>query len=74
MNKGQNEIKIVIGAGEYVNNLGWIHTQEEELNLLDEKYVDYFIKKYCISSEKFMAAFNQLKKANNQKKYKRTRQ
>jgi len=36
MNKGQNEIKIVIGAGEYVNNLGWIHTQEEELNLLDE--------------------------------------
>ncbi|MGE6753822.1 class I SAM-dependent methyltransferase [Rossellomorea sp. NPDC071047] len=31
-----NEIKIVIGAGEYVNNPGWIHTQEEDLNLLDE--------------------------------------
>ena len=28
MNKDQNEIKIVIGAGEYVNNPGWIHTQE----------------------------------------------
>lgn len=37
MNKIQEEIKIVIGAGEYVNNHGWIHTQEEELNLLDEK-------------------------------------
>ncbi|WP_409294096.1 class I SAM-dependent methyltransferase [Peribacillus sp. SCS-26] len=29
-------LKIVIGAGEYRNNPGWIHTQEEELNLLDE--------------------------------------
>lgn len=37
MNKVQDEIKVVIGAGEYVNNPGWIHTQEEELNLLDEK-------------------------------------
>ncbi|MDM5189448.1 SAM-dependent methyltransferase [Bacillus sp. DX4.1] len=32
----QKEIKLVIGAGEYNNNPGWIHTQEEELNLLDE--------------------------------------
>ncbi len=32
----QNEIKLVIGAGEYNNNPGWLHTQEEELNLLDE--------------------------------------
>lgn len=32
----ENEIKIVIGAGEYINNPGWVHTQEEELNLLDE--------------------------------------
>ncbi|PLR92864.1 class I SAM-dependent methyltransferase [Bacillus sp. T33-2] len=31
-----NEIKLVIGAGEYYNNPGWVHTQEEELNLLDE--------------------------------------
>ncbi|PAD34152.1 class I SAM-dependent methyltransferase [Terribacillus saccharophilus] len=32
-----NEIRVVIGAGPYVNNPNWIHTQEEELNLLDEK-------------------------------------
>ncbi|MBM7583529.1 putative SAM-dependent methyltransferase [Bacillus pakistanensis] len=32
----QEEIKIVIGAGEYLNNPGWIHTQEDELNLLNE--------------------------------------
>jgi predicted SAM-dependent methyltransferase len=31
----REEIKIVIGAGEYNNNPGWMHTQEEELNLLD---------------------------------------
>lgn len=33
----QTEIKIVIGAGEYNNNPGWVHTQEDELNLLDLK-------------------------------------
>lgn len=32
----QKEIKLVIGAGQYRNNPGWIHTQEEEINLLDE--------------------------------------
>ncbi len=32
----QTDIKIVIGAGEYNNNPGWIHTQEKELNLLDD--------------------------------------
>ena len=32
----QNEIKLVIGSGEYNNNPGWTHTQEEELNLLDK--------------------------------------
>jgi predicted SAM-dependent methyltransferase len=31
----QKDIKLVIGAGEYNNNPGWIHTQEQELNLLD---------------------------------------
>jgi predicted SAM-dependent methyltransferase len=36
MNKILDDIKIVIGAGEYINNPSWIHTQEEELNLLDE--------------------------------------
>lgn len=35
-NRKSDEIKLVIGAGEYNNNLGWIHTQEEELNILDE--------------------------------------
>ncbi|OZM57584.1 SAM-dependent methyltransferase [Lottiidibacillus patelloidae] len=32
-----DEIKIVIGAGQYNNNPGWIQTQENELNLLNEK-------------------------------------
>jgi predicted SAM-dependent methyltransferase len=32
----QNEIRIVIGAGVYNNNPGWIHTQENEIDLLDE--------------------------------------
>lgn len=36
MNPNQNEIKIVIGAGEHNNNPGWFHTQEDELNLLNE--------------------------------------
>lgn len=29
------ELKVVIGAGEYNNNPGWVHTQENELNLTD---------------------------------------
>lgn len=28
-------IRVVVGAGEYNNNPGWIHTQENDLNLLD---------------------------------------
>ncbi|WP_316569600.1 SAM-dependent methyltransferase [Neobacillus sp. YIM B06451] len=32
----QKEIKLVIGAGEYNNNPGWHHSQEDDLNLLDE--------------------------------------
>ncbi|KAB7673120.1 class I SAM-dependent methyltransferase [Bacillus sp. B1-b2] len=32
----EDSIKLVIGAGKYRNNPGWIHTQEEELNLLNE--------------------------------------
>ncbi len=31
-----NEIRVVIGAGEFNNNPGWIHTQENELNLIDQ--------------------------------------
>ncbi|WP_077329557.1 class I SAM-dependent methyltransferase [Virgibacillus siamensis] len=30
------ETKIVIGAGEYNNNPGWTHTNEDELDLLNE--------------------------------------
>ncbi|SDL88654.1 class I SAM-dependent methyltransferase [Sediminibacillus halophilus] len=30
-------INIVIGAGDYHNNPGWLHTQEKELNLLEEE-------------------------------------
>lgn len=48
----------------------WPFKLVQELNLLDENYIEYFITKYCVNSEKFVAAFNQLKKANNQKKYK----
>ena len=29
--------KVVIGSGEYNNNPGWLHTQEDELNLLKEE-------------------------------------
>ncbi|WP_078596392.1 class I SAM-dependent methyltransferase [Evansella clarkii] len=36
MNKVGEDFRVVIGAGEYVNNPGWIHTQEDELNLLEE--------------------------------------
>ncbi|MDJ0333352.1 SAM-dependent methyltransferase [Planococcus sp. S3-L1] len=36
MENEQKEIKVVIGAGDYNNNPEWIHTQEEELNLLDK--------------------------------------
>lgn len=32
-NQGE-EIRLVIGAGEYDNNPGWMQTQEQELNLL----------------------------------------
>ncbi|SFS37957.1 class I SAM-dependent methyltransferase [Marininema halotolerans] len=28
------EIRVVVGAGPYINNPGWIHTQAEDLNLL----------------------------------------
>ncbi|MCS7464745.1 SAM-dependent methyltransferase [Paenibacillus doosanensis] len=32
------ELKIVIGAGQQNNNPGWIHTQEEEMNLLNREH------------------------------------
>lgn len=30
----KDELKIVVGAGEINNNPGWLHTNEDELNLL----------------------------------------
>lgn len=40
----KEEIKIVIGAGGYNNNPGWIHTQEEEVDLLDgETWKEKFV-------------------------------
>jgi predicted SAM-dependent methyltransferase len=30
-----SDIKVVIGAGEFMNNPGWIHTQEYEVDLLN---------------------------------------
>jgi predicted SAM-dependent methyltransferase len=32
------EIRVVVGAGGINNNEGWIHTQEEELNLLNKDH------------------------------------
>lgn len=37
------EIKVVVGAEDYNNNPGWLHTNEEELNLLRrETWLDKF--------------------------------
>ncbi|MBH5318824.1 methyltransferase domain-containing protein [Paenibacillus sp. GSMTC-2017] len=34
----QEQIKVVIGAGLQNNNPGWLHTQEEELNLVERSH------------------------------------
>ncbi|CEG26209.1 class I SAM-dependent methyltransferase [Bacillus sp. B-jedd] len=36
MSQRADTIRIVVGAGEYMNNPGWLHTDESDLNLLDE--------------------------------------
>ncbi|TCP29388.1 putative SAM-dependent methyltransferase [Scopulibacillus darangshiensis] len=46
----QKDIKVVIGAGEYRNNPGWIHTKEEELNLLNKDDWDRMFKYDDISA------------------------
>ncbi|MFG6494673.1 SAM-dependent methyltransferase [Fictibacillus sp. UD] len=43
-------IKIVIGAGVYNNNPGWLHTQEEELNLLDRSKWEERFERNSISA------------------------
>ncbi len=41
--RGMLETKVVVGAEEYNNNPGWLHTNEEELNLLRrETWLDKF--------------------------------
>lgn len=46
----EEEIKVVIGAGTYNNNPGWIHTQEKDLNLLDENTWNSKFKKNSITA------------------------
>lgn len=46
----KTEIKLVIGAGVYNNNPGWIHTQEEELNLLDVNTWNHRFDHHSISA------------------------
>ncbi|PFA63102.1 SAM-dependent methyltransferase [Bacillus sp. AFS015802] len=46
----QTELKVVIGAGEYHNNPGWLHTQEDELDLLDETTWESMFKGSSISA------------------------
>lgn len=74
----KHEKKIVKGTDEDGNAVKyterysqfWPYKLVQELNALDEEYIKYFTKKYTISYAKFEAAFNAIKKANNQKKYK----
>ncbi|MDE4083578.1 SAM-dependent methyltransferase [Planococcus maritimus] len=46
----QREIKVVIGAEKYNNNPGWIHTQKEDLNLLDKSTWENQFKKDSITA------------------------
>ncbi|MCM3693799.1 class I SAM-dependent methyltransferase [Neobacillus niacini] len=50
MGKRKEEIKVVIGAGEYNNNPGWVHTQEEELNLINENTWDNMFVRNSITT------------------------
>ncbi|MGN7312246.1 class I SAM-dependent methyltransferase [Alkalicoccobacillus gibsonii] len=45
-----NELKVVIGAGGYNNNPGWLHTEENELNLLKRSSWSEKFKKETISA------------------------
>ncbi|MBN8192932.1 SAM-dependent methyltransferase [Bacillus sp. NTK074B] len=50
MNSSQTDLKVVIGAGEYNNNPGWLHTQEEDVDLLDESTWRSMFKENSISA------------------------
>ncbi|WP_164667328.1 class I SAM-dependent methyltransferase [Virgibacillus doumboii] len=43
------ETKIVVGAGDYNNNPGWVHTNDDELDLLNEKTWQNRFKENSIS-------------------------
>lgn len=47
----------------------WPFKLVQELNLIDDKYTKYFLKKYKVDKEKLQSALNVLKNSNNQKKY-----
>ncbi|UHA58639.1 SAM-dependent methyltransferase [Metabacillus litoralis] len=46
----EKEIKVVLGAGEYNNNPGWIHTQEDQLNLLDHSTWENSYNEHSLSA------------------------
>lgn len=48
----------------------WPFKVVQELNQINEKYINYFSDKYTVNIEKLKAAVEALEKANNQKKYK----
>ncbi|MDP5274770.1 class I SAM-dependent methyltransferase [Chengkuizengella axinellae] len=50
MTVAQDELKVVIGAGEYNNNPGWIHTQESELDLLNKETWNHRFKPNSLKS------------------------
>lgn len=50
MDSTQLDLRVVIGAGDYNNNPGWIQTQEEELNLLDAKTWEAKFDKMSLSA------------------------
>ncbi|WP_208559088.1 class I SAM-dependent methyltransferase [Marinilactibacillus kalidii] len=37
MSQYKEKLRVVIGSGGYNNNPGWLHTQENEINLIEEK-------------------------------------
>lgn len=67
--KNKDENGKVIKHTEHSSSF-WPFQLVRELCALNDDYADYFLSAYKISPKMFDAAFNTLKKANNQKKYK----
>ena len=55
------------------NSEFWSFKLIRELNELDSNYINYFLSKYNVSKEAFLATMNVIRKANNQKKYRMLR-